>query len=182
MDDQTIIRAIASKDNQAFRQLVEQYQNMVANLAYKFTRNKQDAEDIAQEVFFTVWKEAGKFRGEASISTWLYRITSNKALNYLRKHKRDKQTTSEDELAHKPDSSAKTPEGVMEQSENQKILYLALDELPEKYRIPFILNKLEGMPYRRIADTLKISIANVETRIYRAKKALQKILIKQMES
>ncbi len=182
MDDQTIIRAIASKDNQVFRQLVERYQKMVANLAYKFTRNRQDAEDIAQEVFFSVWKEAGKFRGEASISTWLYRVTSNKALNYLRKHKRDRQSASEDELTYKPDSSAKTPEGIMERSENQKILYKALDELPERQRIPFILNKLEGMSYKQIADTLKISIANVETRIHRAKKALQKILIKYLES
>ena len=181
MDDQTIIRAIASKDNQAFRQLVERYQKIVANLAYKFTRNNQDAEDIAQEVFFTVWKEAGKFRGEASISTWLYRITSNKALNHLRKHKRDKQAASEDELAHIPDSSAKTPEGMMEQAENQKIFHKALDELPERQRIPFMLNKLEGMSYKQIADTLKISVANVEARIHRAKKALQKILIKQME-
>jgi len=181
MDDQSLIKAVAAGDNQAFKKLVMLYQQMVANLAFKFVHNAQDAEDIAQDVFFTIWKKAGTFRRESSLSTWIYRITSNRALNFLRKHKHDMQSFSGDELIRKADSDEKKPDNLLEQAENRRIFYMALDKLPEKQRIPFMLNKLEGMSYKQIAENLKLSVANVEARIHRAKKSLQRILIKYME-
>lgn len=181
MDDIQLITAIAEKDNNAFRTLVERYQRVVINLAYKFTHNHQDAEDIAQEVFFAVWKQAKKFRGESAASTWIHRITVNHSLNYLRKHKREKSELPDDKLMHKAAPGSGNPDRVMESKYNKEIFYKALESLPEKYRIPFVLNKLEGMSYKEVAETLRISVPNVESRIHRAKRAMQEALIKILE-
>ena len=176
MKDYELLEAIASQDSKAFRQLVDRHQNQVIGLAYKFTRNNQDAEDIAQEVFLNIWKKAKKYRGESQVSTWIYRITVNTSLNYLRKHKRDKDAVSEEHLAGIPDSASKQPDQALETATNKKIFYDALAELPEKLRVPFVLNKIEGLSYKQVAETLKISLPNVESRIFRAKKNLQIIL------
>ncbi len=178
MDDNQLIAAIAKKDNQAFKTLIDNYQRTVINLAYKFTHNHQDAEDIAQEVFFTVWKKAKKFRGESALSTWIHRITVNTSLNFLRKHKREKSDLPEERLMQEPAPGSRNPDQIMESEYNKEIFYKALEDLPEKYRIPFVLNKLEGMSYKEVAETLRISVPNVETRIHRAKKAMQESLIK----
>jgi len=181
MDDISLIKAIAKKDNRAFKSLVERYQHMVINLAYKFTQNKQDSEDLAQDVFFTVWKEAKNYRGQAQASTWIYRITTNKSLNFIRKYKKEKLSVSDDNLSQTPAPGSSIPDRVMEADENKKMFYKALDQLPPKLRTPFILIKLEEFSYKQIADQLGLSVSNIETRIHRAKKLLQKILIKIME-
>lgn len=176
MKDSELLEAIASQDSKAFRQLVDRHQNQVMGLAYKFTRNSQDAEDIAQEVFLNIWKKAKKYRGESQVSTWIYRITVNTSLNYLRKHKRDKDAVSDEHLDGVADSAASQPDKTFEAEANKKMFYEALERLPEKLRVPFVLNKIEGLSYKQVADTLKISLANVESRIFRAKKNLQNIL------
>jgi RNA polymerase sigma-70 factor, ECF subfamily len=181
MDDISLIKAIAKKDNHAFKMLVERYQHMVVNLAFKFTQNKQDSEDLAQEVFFTVWKEAKTYRGQAQISTWIYRITTNKALNFLRKHKKEKLSVSDESLGQISAKESSVPDRVLEAVESKKILYDALEQLPEKLRIPFMFNKLDGLSYKDIANQMGLSVSNIETRIHRAKKQLQNILLKILE-
>ena len=181
MKDSELLEAIASQDSKAFRQLVDRHQNRIIGLAYKFTRNGQDAEDIAQEVFLNIWKKAKKYRGESQVSTWIYRITVNTSLNYLRKHKRDKDAVSDEHLAGLPDSPASRPDTTFETETNKRIFYEALEKLPEKLRVPFVLNKIEGLSYKQVADTLKISLPNVESRIFRAKKNLQNILAEMLK-
>jgi RNA polymerase sigma-70 factor (ECF subfamily) len=180
MNDTELIKAVGQKDNNAFRMLVNRHQQKVVSLAFRFTRNRQDAEDIAQDVFFTVWKKARKFKGDSALSTWIHRITVNTSLNFLRKNKRDKSDYGDEKLAAKAAPESENPDKSLESAQNKKMLYDALEELPEKYRIPLILNKLEGLSYKEVAETLNLSLANIETRIHRGRKALQKILIKKM--
>ncbi|HEQ98007.1 MAG TPA: RNA polymerase sigma-70 factor [candidate division Zixibacteria bacterium] len=180
MNDLDLIRAVAQKDNNAFRMLVNRHQQKVVSLAYNFTRNRQDAEDIAQDVFFTIWKKARKFKGDSALSTWIHRITVNTSLNFLRKHKRERSDYGDEMLALEAAPGSSSPEKALESEQNKRILYEALDELPEKYRIPFMLNKLEGLSYKEVAETLKLSVPNIETRIHRARKALQEILLKKL--
>lgn len=180
MNDLDLIKAVAQKDNNAFRLLVNRHQQKVVSLAYRFTRNRQDAEDIAQDVFFTIWKKAKKFKGDSALSTWVHRITVNTSLNFIRKHKREKSDYGDEILTSETAPEASNPDQALESKQNKKILYEALDELPEKYRIPLILNKLEGLSYKEVAETLKLSVPNIETRIHRARKALQEILLKKL--
>jgi RNA polymerase sigma-70 factor (ECF subfamily) len=180
MDDRELLQKVARKDNRAFRSLVDKYQNTVAGLAWRFVRNHQDTEDIAQEVFFNIWQKASKFRGDSDPATWIYRITVNTSLNFLRSRKKDNKLVSNDQIQAERVESGNDPDRTLRISEETKILYQALDELPDKLRIPFILNKMEDMSYQQVADTLKISLSNVQTRIHRAKKRLQEILIKKL--
>lgn len=181
MTDYKLIQKVARKDSQAFRKLVEHHQSRVVALAYRFARNRQDAEDIGQEVFLNIWKKAGKFRGDSDISTWIYRITVNTALNYLRSRKKDDKLVSDDVLQLETASSKDQPDHILDSSTNLKLLNEALDELPAKLRIPFMLNKMEGLSYQQVADTLKLSLSNVQTRIFRAKKKLQEVLLKKLK-
>ncbi len=180
MNDPELIKAVGQKDNSAFRMLVNRHQQKVVSLALRFTRNRQDAEDIAQDVFFTIWKKAKKFKGDSALSTWIHRITVNTSLNFLRKHKRDKPDYGDERLASEAAPASSSPDKSLESEQNKQMLYDALEELPEKYRIPLILNKLEGLSYKEVAETLNLSVPNIETRIHRARKALQEILIKKM--
>jgi RNA polymerase sigma-70 factor (ECF subfamily) len=180
MTEYNLIQKVAKKDSVAFRKLVENHQSRVVSLAFRFARNRQDAEDIAQEVFLNIWKKAGKFRGDADPSTWIYRITVNTALNYLRSRKKDDKLVSEEALQYETASPNDQPDHILDASNNSETLYEALDELPEKLRIPFMLNKMEELSYQQVADTLKLSLSNVQTRIFRAKKKLQEILVKKL--
>ncbi len=181
MNDRDLLKAIAAKDQKAFRLFIEAHQRRIIGLAYKFVNNSQDAEDIAQDVFFKVWKTAHKYRGESTASTWLHRITVNHSLNFLRKSKRESTNAADDYLSGQAAEKTSQPDRQMEMAHNRDMLHRALDELPEKYRTPFILNKLDGMSYKQVAETLKISLSNVEARIHRAKKKLQDILNKMLD-
>ncbi|MCK4427954.1 MAG: sigma-70 family RNA polymerase sigma factor, partial [candidate division Zixibacteria bacterium] len=84
MNDEELIQKIIDRDHRAFKWLVDRYQDLVINTCYHLIGNRQDAEDVSQEVFFQVYKSAQKFRREAKLSTWLYRIAVNRSLNFVR--------------------------------------------------------------------------------------------------
>jgi len=181
MTDAELLKAIAAGDQTAFRAFVDRHQKAIFGLVMRFVRNREDAEDIAQEIFFKAWAKAGDFRGDSAPATWLYRIAINTSLNFQRKHKHSRQLVSTEQLGDLPGGPADHPEHRVAAADAKRLFYGALEQVPEKYRIPFMLNKLEGISYQEIADILQLSLANVETRIHRAKLALQKILIKYIE-
>ena len=90
MDEKTLIPKLLDGDHQAFRMLVDAFQEKVLNTCYGFVNNKQEAEDLTQEVFIEVFRSIGKFRGDAKLSTWIYRIAVSKSLEEIRKRKRQK--------------------------------------------------------------------------------------------
>jgi len=185
MNDKELIEKIGAKDHDAFKALVDRYQALVINTCYNLLGNTQDAEDVAQEVFFQVYKSARKFRGEAKISTWLYRIAVNRSLNFMRDNKRFgwlKSLSSllegeRQEVADVPASDSARPDVALEKKERNVIVQKAIDSLPEKQRTAFVLHKYEGLSYQEIAEISKHSLSSVESLIHRAKLNLQKKLL-----
>jgi RNA polymerase sigma-70 factor (ECF subfamily) len=185
MEESYLIKSIQEGDRKAFQMLVETHQRMVVNTCLGIVHNKVDAEDLAQDVFIEVFRGAGNFKGESKISTWLYRIATNRSLNFIRNNKRRRFFQSIEEAFtggrnsnHEiSQNDADQPDKNITDKERSKILHLAIDHLPEKQRVAFTLNKYEELPYQQIAEIMEISLASVETLIHRAKKNLQSQLL-----
>ena len=185
IDERELIQRILARDDVAFRTLVELYQSSVLSVCYRMLGNRQDAEDVAQDVFVMVYRKAESFRGESRLSTWLYRIAVNLSLNRLRRRQWDRLfgvlTLSEAESNETTDTmeapEQNRPDRQLESSERSRILTDVLDTLPDKQRVAIILHKIEGLSHHEIAEILQISVSSVESLIHRAKRNLQKKLI-----
>ena len=185
MDDSELIGHLSENDPLAFRMLVEQYEDMVFRTSMGLLHDKEEAEDISQEVFIEVFKSIAYFRGESKLSTWLYRITINKSLNELKKIQRQKTWGRLDDFIKGkkedrreisiPDRSG---EKAGESEELAKMLQHAIDELPENQRIAFVLAKYDELSYKEIAEIMNSTVSSVESLVHRAKSNLQKRLRK----
>ena len=180
--DRELLQRAGEKDHEAFRQLVEKHQEKVFRVCLGFLKNPQDAEDLTQEVFFRIYKNARRFRGDSKVSTWIYRIAVNLCINRLRKESRLRRLISfgalsgPGELERIP-GDAGSPESLLERRERQEILNRALGRLPSNQRIAFTLHRIEGLSHEEIAGIMKCSHSAVESRIHRAKLNLQKHLV-----
>ena len=186
MNDSELVSRIIANDEQAFRLLVERYQTMVINTCFGFIHVQEDAQDIAQDVFIEVLHSVNKFRNEAKISTWLYRIAVNKSLNYIRSRNKFRWFRKTGEIYSNNDpvdpqitevTDNDTPVSIIENKERSETLHAAVNALPENQKIAFVLNKFEELSYKEIADVMNISLSAVESLIFRARKSLQKKLI-----
>lgn len=172
-----MIEAILKGDQKAFKLLVDTYQLMVVNTCYAFVHDRDEAEDIAQDVFVQVFESLGKFRFESKLSTWLYRIAVNRSINHCksprgRAIKIDIDSWKQQEVAQ----SVEMPQQqILEEQEQIELLHKAIDKLPENQRTALILNKYEELSYKEIADVMGVSLSSVESLIFRAKNNLEKI-------
>ena len=179
MDDTTLIKKLKQGDEQAFREVVNLYEGMVINTCYGFVHQYEEAEDIAQDVFVQVYKSIGKFRSDAKLSTWIYRISVNQSLNYLRKkNKRSIIERAEDYLFDYgietvAESANNQPQAILENKERAQQLHSAIDSLPENQKIAFTLSKYRGESNKKIAEIMKISVSAVEALLNRAKTKLR---------
>jgi RNA polymerase sigma-70 factor (ECF subfamily) len=186
MDDKELIRKIATKDHAAFKALVDRHQGLVFNTCYHLLGNRQDAEDVAQEVFLQVYRSAKGYREEAKLSTWLYRIAVNRSLNFIRDNKwsrRLKSLTSlleddREQVRDIPASDSDRPDVALEEKERNSAIQKAINSLPAKRRAAFVLHKYEGLSYREIAEIMHRSLSSVELLIHRAKSNLQRRLVR----
>lgn len=179
MEKDELLVAMAQKgDLTAYEALVHRYQHKVFNLASKMVNNREDALDIAQEIFMQIYLALPGFRGESVFSTWVYRVASNKCLDYLRKKKveKEKNVTSFEENIMFGDSRDSPEELVIRREESRKVRE-ALDSLPRHYRIVIILHHYQQLRYKEIAEVLNQPVKTVATRLYRAKLILKKKLI-----
>ena len=172
-----MIAAILKGDQKAFKLLVDTYQLMVVNTCYAFVHDRDEAEDIAQDVFVQVFESLGRFRFESKLSTWLYRIAVNRSINHCksprgRAIKIDIDSWKQQEVAQ----SVEMPQQqILEEQEQIELLHKAIDKLPENQRTALILNKYEELSYKEIADVMGVSLSSVESLIFRAKNNLEKI-------
>lgn len=183
MSDNLIARC-KNGDRDAFNELVEKYQNKVINIAYGILSNADDAADAAQEVFIKVYRSIGSFKEQSSLSTWIYRITVNVCTDIVRKNSKHSkvlsinQTFGEDEQEFDIKDDSRTPDELAELNETQREVRQAISELKDEYRAVLTLFDIEGMPYDKISEILKIPIGTVKSRLSRAREALKKELSK----
>jgi RNA polymerase sigma-70 factor (ECF subfamily) len=183
--DEDLVRKVSIKDIQAFRQLVERYEALVYNTCYNLLHDHHRTEEAAQDVFLKIYRSARTFRYKSKVSTWIYRIAVNQALNHMRRNRKSSWMKSlafsrgkpfeKEEVLTGPDG--KEPDKMLEQRETRQILQDAVDSLPEKQRVSFILHKYDRLSAKEISEILGISVQSVEARLHRAKCNLQKKLI-----
>ena len=179
MNQAALLQRLREGDRSVFPEIVESTGSLVYNTALGIVQQEQDAEDITQEVFVTLYEKFSSFREEAKLSTWLYRITINKALDFEKKKKRKKNggllkkmfLGEEDDL---PDFDH--PGVQLDKKENAKLLFHAIKKLPEQQRIAFTLQKLEGLGNQEIAVIMESTVNAVESLQNRARINLQALL------
>lgn len=170
-DDFSLIKNFIDGDESAFGELVKRHKEKVRNIIYLTLSNTDAIDDIAQEVFITVFKNLKSFRFESQFTTWLYRITINKCKDYLRKTKIRKIF-----LPLNDDKEYNVLGSINENTDIKQIVRNAIASLPDKLRIPIMLKDLEGFSYQEIADTMNCEIGTIKSRIFRGRETLKNIL------
>ena len=175
-----LARRAAGGDEDAFAQLVGLHEKKVYGLALRMCGNPEDAADAAQEAFLAAWKGLPRFRGEAGFSTWLYRLTSNAAIDHLRRVKRQRGEVSLDGGGPGLDAvdDAPSPQAQAEETELREAVAEGLSMLSEDHRQALLLRELRGLRYEEIASELRVDLGTVKSRISRARGSLRKILVK----
>lgn len=169
-----LLERVAQGDGVAFRSFYALFSERVYNTALRYVRNVEDAEEITQDVFVKIHKNAASFKGEAAVRTWVYRIVVNTALNYQRK-RRWKWLPLGQTLAPKI-AASEQPSQLLETKERQSWLLKTIEQLPSDQRIVVILFYLEELPQKEIAVALDRSLKAVESLLQRAKRNLKKYL------
>ncbi|MBW1896199.1 MAG: sigma-70 family RNA polymerase sigma factor [Deltaproteobacteria bacterium] len=172
---------------EAFRVLIRRYQGKLFSIAYGITLDREESLDIVQDVFLKVYRSIHKFRGESTLSTWLYRITVNTCLNWQRRWKRrfgwHHRPLERDEAGERPElrTDDHHPEKLYEQKELERSMWDNLRTLPEEARAVFVLKEVEGLSYDEIAETLSIKKGTVSSRLFYVRKKLREALGEYLE-
>ncbi|WP_396603340.1 RNA polymerase sigma factor [Algibacter sp. R77976] len=184
MTEKEFIEGLRNHNANAYGRLLDDYQQKVFATCISFVPNKEDAEDIAQEVFVEVFNSIGKFKGNSKLSTWIYRIATNKCLEFIRKRNTKKRFAFLQSITGNEIPVDKTsyftkmnhPGVILENKQKSETLFFAINQLPEAQKVVFTLHKVDGKSYQEISDIIDKSLASVESLMFRAKKNLQKLL------
>ncbi len=165
-----------SNDLSAFRKIFEKYKSLVVNLAFRCVKERSAAEDIAQDVFIKIYEKKLKASTGVKFSTWLYRVTFNAGIDFVRKRKFISHSLDEDDAKEVADPAPSLPSKELEEKELKEKLRQEIDRLPEKLKYPLLLFQFENLSYEEIASILGVSKKAVERRIYHAKQCLRGVL------
>ena len=181
-EERRIIAQVCAGDANAFEALVVAYQKQVYNLALRTVGNEEDAADMTQEVFLRAYRALGTFRGESKFSVWLYRLTTNVCIDFLRRRRRQQtvpltfeDADGEEQTYAVPDAQP-LPEEQVELKLTRETLAAAMAQLLPEHRAVLQLRVVNEMSYEQIADVLDIQIGTVKSRLSRARNQLKKIL------
>ena len=170
-DDYSIIRQFVDGDKSSFQILVKRHKEKVRNIIYITMNSSALVDDIAQDVFITVYRNLKHFRFESQFTTWLYRITVNRCKDYLRKMNVRKIFSPIEEGSEVSEYSSP-----VENNDISRIVMDAISKLPVKLRMPLILKDIEGFSYQEISETLNCEMGTVKSRIFRGREKLKEIL------
>jgi len=192
-DEQGLLKDAAGGDVLALEALMSRYSSRVYRLAYGITRNTADAEEIVQDVFLQMIRKGADFEGRAAVASWIYRVTTNVALNKRRGKRREVETSLEECLpAYEADghrSGARAflvadwsarPDAELLSGETRRVLEEAIDRLPEHYRAVLILKDVEELSNDEVAASVGDTVSAVKTRLHRARMALREILTRSL--
>lgn len=168
----------------SFEQLFERYSSMVFSLVCRLLGDREEALDVSQEVFLTIYKKLDSFRGESSLKTWIYSIAAHRAANRFRwwnRLRRRGTVSLEEHLSQKPDqdysislkSDIQSPEEALILKEEHEQITQMLQELPLPQRMAVVMRDIEGMTYEEIAESMKVSLGTVKSRIARGREMLK---------
>lgn len=191
-EERALIRRLRDRDERAFRELLVLHRDRVFNITYRMLGNRSEAEDVAQEVFITVFKTIDSFREESKFSTWLYRVAVNHTKNrikYLaRRHDRDRDEL--DEGAHSQQVNgavtgqpvrAAQPDKALASAQMEKLLQEAIDALDEDQRAVVILRDVEDLSIEEICEITGLPDGTVKSRLHRARLVLRKKMQRHVE-
>ena len=177
------IAALKARDERAFNALVARFQDRVYNLIRRLLGNPEEARDVTQEVFVSVFEKVDSYRGDASIATWIYRIATNHAKNRIKylSRRKDRQRESLESLAVPPTSSRLSaevprPDQALLRERVSRLVDAALGELDEEQRIVLVLRDVEGQSYEDIAAITGLQLGTVKSRLHRGRQRLKEAL------
>lgn len=185
-DEKRLVNKAKNGNIAAFEELITVHEVKIYNIAYRMFHNEEDAKDLSQEIFIKVFENIGKFKGNSSFSTWLYRIATNTCIDELRRRK-GKETYSIDAEVETDEGNMKreysdlkpNPEEMAINKEVSIQIQNAMDHLSEEHKTAIILRDLQGLEYNEISEILECSLGTVKSRISRARRQLIELLVKQ---
>jgi len=184
LNEELFIKKLIKADPSAYNTLLNEYQQKVFATCISFVPNKEDAEDIAQEVFLEVFRSISKFKRNSKLSTWIYKITTNKCLEFIRKKNTKKRFAFMKVVLGSEIPIDKTnyfteinhPGVLLENKETTEIIFKAINTLPDNQKVVFTLAKIEGKAYQEIVEITGKTLSSVEGIMFRAKKNLKRKL------
>jgi RNA polymerase sigma-70 factor (ECF subfamily) len=176
--DALLVQRCLQGEQEAFGQILDRYRKSVYNYVYRMTFDREEARDLAQEVFIRVFTSLSRYDRRYAFSTWLYRIATNLCIDWLRRRRPHVSLDTPLEIGDRTVSgdiqdSAPTPREVLARKEESQAVKKAVASLPAKYRIPLILRHYEGLSCREIAGILKVPEATARVRLFRARDLLR---------
>ena len=176
--DYEIIQMCVNGDNDCFAELVSRYKNLVYSVILRMVNDREEANDLAQEVFIKIYKNLNKYYPDYKFSTWIIRITTNHVIDYRRKKKQE--TIPIDEIDYEI-STKGSPESDYLKKEQAIMLKEVVNNLPDMYKIPIVLYHQQGLSYQEIADVIEEPLSKVKNRIFRGRKMLKEAIISMKE-
>lgn len=174
--EQDLVERLKKGQTQAFNQLVSSYQERLFTLAYGITLDREDSLEVVQDVFFSAYHHIQTFRQDSTLATWLRKITLHHCLNWKRKWKRrfkwHHQSLEQENDFEPAQENPNDPELLFRKKQLEGLLMKGIQALPEKLRLVFVLNAIEGLSYDEIAETLNIKKGTVSSRLHLARKSL----------
>ncbi|MEM0518233.1 MULTISPECIES: RNA polymerase sigma factor [Aequorivita] len=182
LTDSIVVQRVLEGEKELFEILMRRYNQRLFRVVRSYIYSEDDVQDILQDAYVKAFTKLYQFNNQSSFSTWLTRIAINEALQIIRKKKRQMtnygKTESLENVFHLPDTNTMNPEKQAIKTETKILVEKAVDALPEKYRVVFILHQIEGLSNPEIAACLKLSDSNVKVRLHRAKNLLKEELFK----
>ena len=188
--ERSLLRRLRDRDERAFRELIDEHRDRVFNITYRMLGNRHEAEDVAQEVFISVFKTIDSFREESKFSTWLYRVTVNHCKNrikYLaRRHDRDRDELDEttghtNGSYHGGPTRAAEPDRALASAQMEKLLQEAIANLDDDHRVVVVLRDVEDLSIEEICEITGLPDGTVKSRLHRARLVLRKKMQRDVE-
>jgi len=183
--DEVLVRDMKAGQMEAFDKIFELYQRKIYALSFNMTRNQMDAQDVTQEVLLTIYRKIHTFQGKSAFSSWVYRITLNATYMKLRSKKKEQYVPLDESLPSfnhagfqndKVSDWSKSTDSLLFSNETKGVIEKAVELLPEKEKVVFLLRDVEGLSTEKVGDILDLTVPAVKSRLHRARLFLRKKL------